>query len=252
MPTIETLIEHPTLLVLLCLASLFIGLSKGGLPAIAMLSVPLLSLSMSPLTAAALLLPIYILSDMVGVWLYRREYSASNIRILIPAGVLGVLIGWATAAYVSDTMVSLLIGVMGVSFCLYTWLFKRANSAATVASTRKGLFWGTLSGFTSFVSHAGAPPFQIYMLPQQLPKMVFAGTTTIVFTVVNLAKIIPYSNLQPYSLSTLKVSVYLLPIAAIGTVVGRQLIQRLSEKWFFLAVQIALFLISIRLIINGI
>ena len=252
MPTIETLIEHPTLLVLLCLASLFIGLSKGGLPAIAMLSVPLLSLSMSPLTAAALLLPIYILSDMVGVWLYRREYSASNIRILIPAGVLGVLIGWATAAYVSDTMVSLLIGVMGVSFCLYTWLFKSANSAATVASTRKGLFWGTLSGFTSFVSHAGAPPFQIYMLPQQLPKMVFAGTTTIVFTVVNLAKIIPYSNLQPYSLSTLKVSAYLLPIAAIGTVVGRQLIQRLSEKWFFLAVQIALFLISIRLIINGI
>ena len=252
MPTIETLIDHPTLLFLLCLASLFIGLSKGGLPAIAMLSVPLLSLSMSPLTAAALLLPIYILSDMVGVWLYRREFSASNIRILIPAGVLGVLIGWATAAYISDAMVSLLIGVMGVSFCLYTWLFKRANAVATVASTGKGLFWGTLSGFTSFVSHAGAPPFQIYMLPQKLPKMVFAGTTTIVFTVVNLAKIIPYSNLQPYSLSTLKVSAYLLPIAAIGTVIGRQLIQRLSEKWFFLAVQIALFLISIRLIIKGI
>jgi len=251
-PTIETLIDHPTLLFLLCLASLFIGLSKGGLPAIAMLSVPLLSLSMSPLTAAALLLPIYILSDMVGVWLYRREFSASNIRILIPAGVLGVLIGWATAAYISDAMVSLLIGMMGVSFCLYTWLFKRANSVATVASTGKGLFWGTLSGFTSFVSHAGAPPFQIYMLPQKLPKMVFAGTTTIVFTVVNLAKIIPYSNLQPYSLSTLKVSAYLLPIAAIGTVIGRQLIQRLSEKWFFLAVQIALFLISIRLIIKGI
>ena len=252
MPTIETLIDHPTLLFLLCLASLFIGLSKGGLPAIAMLSVPLLSLSMSPLTAAALLLPIYILSDMVGVWLYRREFSVSNIRILIPAGVLGVLIGWATAAYISDAMVSLLIGVMGVSFCLYTWLFKRASAVATVASTGKGLFWGTLSGFTSFVSHAGAPPFQIYMLPQKLPKMVFAGTTTIVFTVVNLAKIIPYSNLQPYSLSTLKVSAYLLPIAAIGTVIGRQLIQRLSEKWFFLAVQIALFLISIRLIIKGI
>ena len=252
MPTIETLIDHPTLLFLLCLASLFIGLSKGGLPAIAMLSVPLLSLSMSPLTAAALLLPIYILSDMVGVWLYRREFSASNIRILIPAGVLGVLIGWATAAYISDAMVSLLIGMMGVSFCLYTWFFKRTNSVATVASTGKGLFWGTLSGFTSFVSHAGAPPFQIYMLPQKLPKMVFAGTTTIVFTVVNLAKIIPYSNLQPYSLSTLKVSAYLLPIAAIGTVIGRQLIQRLSEKWFFLAVQIALFLISIRLIIKGI
>jgi len=251
-PTVESLLNNPSLLVLLCVAAFFIGLSKGGLPAIAMLSVPILSLTMSPLVAAALLLPIYILSDIVGVWLYRHEYSLINLKTLIPAGILGVLIGWGTAAYVTDAIVSLLIGIMGISFCLYTWLGKKDVVVAKPASTGKGLFWGTLSGFTSFVSHAGAPPFQIYVLPQRLPKMVFAGTTTILFAIVNLAKIVPYSALQPYNASTLKVALFLLPIAAIGAALGRQLIKRLPEKWFFRAVQITLFLISIKLIINAI
>jgi len=216
-----------------------------------MLSVPILSLTMPPLVAAVLLLPIYILSDLVSVWLYRREYSAQNIKVLIPAGIFGVLIGWATASFVSDRMVSALIGVMGICFCLHQWTRRASQKPAAPVNVRKGLAWGTLSGFTSFVAHAGAPPFQIYVLPQQLPKMVFAGTTTIVFTAVNLAKIIPYSSLHPYTLSTLQISAYLLPVAAVGTVVGKKLIERLSEKWFFLAVQIALFIISIKLVVSS-
>jgi len=248
MPSVETLSATPATWLLLALAAFFVGLSKGGLPAIGMLSVPLLSTVISPLVAAALLLPIYILSDAVSVWLYRREYSAANLRVLIPAGICGVLIGWATASYISDKMVALLIGIMGISFCLYTWTRKKNIAAPVLPSLKKGLFWGTLSGFTSFVSHAGAPPFQVYVLPQKLPKMVFAGTTTIVFAAVNLAKVIPYSQLQPYTNSTLLIALYLLPFAAIGTVVGKASIERLSEKWFFLAVQIALFLISIRLV----
>lgn len=248
MPTIAALLDNPSLFALLILAAFLIGLSKGGLPAVAMLSVPILSLSMSPLIAAVLLLPIYVLSDAVSVWLYRREFSVDNVKILIPAGIIGVLVGWAMAAYISDIMVGFLIGVMGISFCLYTWLKKKSNAVALPANKVKGLFWGTLSGFTSFLSHAGAPPFQVYVLPQKLPKMVFAGTTTIVFAAINLAKIIPYSSLHPYTTSTLTVSAYLLPVAVVGTVVGKKLIERLSEKWFFLAVQIALFLISIKLV----
>ena len=251
MPTIDLLLSDPAWFALIALAAFLVGLSKGGLPAIGMLSVPILSLTMPPLVAAVLLLPIYILSDTVSVWLYRREFSLDNVKVLVPAGILGVFIGWATASFVSDRMVSVLIGVMGISFCLYQWTKKTKNENAAPVSIRKGLAWGTLSGFTSFVSHAGAPPFQIYVLPQRLPKMVFAGTTTIVFAAVNLAKIIPYSSLHPYTLSTLQVSAYLLPVAALGTVVGKNLIERLSEKWFFLAVQIALFIISVKLIVSS-
>lgn len=251
MPTIDSLLSDPVLFALLGVAAFFVGLSKGGLPAIAILSVPILSLFMSPLIAAVLLLPIYIISDMIGVWLYRHEYSKVNLQILVPAGIAGVALGWSTATFVSDRMVALLIGILGISFCLYTWILKKPGDKATAPKVSKGLFWGTLSGFTSFVSHAGSPPFQVYVLPQKLPKMVFAGTTTILFAIVNLAKVVPYASLHPYNKSTLLVAFALLPIAAIGTLLGRLLIQRLPEKWFFLAVQIALFLICIRLVFSA-
>lgn len=256
MPTLDTLLAGGPLLWLLMLGSLLVGLSKGGLPAIGMLAVPFLSLVMSPVLAAVLLLPIYILSDVVGVWLYRREFSAENLKLLIPAGFAGVAIGWATASHVSDQMVSLVIGVLGIGFCLNTWITnyirQSANVPPTSVNSPRAIFWGTLSGFTSFVSHAGAPPYQIYMLPQKLPRMIFAGTTTILFASVNLAKLLPYSNLHPYSADTLKVSAVLVPVAATGTVLGRHLIKRLSEKWFYLAVQIALFIVSWKLVLNAV
>ncbi|MBX2836226.1 MAG: sulfite exporter TauE/SafE family protein [Gammaproteobacteria bacterium] len=252
MPTYETLTGDPILFFLLAVAAFIVGLSKGGLPAVGMLSVPLLSLNMSPMIAAVLLLPIYLLSDVFSVWLYRKEYSAPNLKILIPAGTVGVAIGWAMAAYVSDQMVALLVGVMGILFCLHTWTKKDKGSIGKPASIPRGIFWGTFSGFTSFISHAGGPPFQIFVLPQKLPKMVFAGTSTITFAVINLAKVVPYSMLHPYNKSTLLVCALLVPAAAIGTLLGKSLIKRLSEKWFYLTVQIALFIICVRLVVGAI
>lgn len=251
MLSIESLTQTPAVWITLTIASFFIGLSKGGLPGIGMLSVPILSLVMSPINAAVLLLPIYILSDCVAVWLYRKQFSADNLKVLIPAGFVGVFVGWLTASIVSDAVISLLIGLMGVAFCLNVWLGGRHIDEAKAPSLHRGLFWGALSGFTSFVAHAGAPPYQIYVLPQKLPKMIFAGTTTIMFAAVNLAKLAPYAALHPYSRETLQIATILLPAALIGTVVGRVLIQMLSEAKFFLVVQIALFIICSKLVYNS-
>jgi len=229
------------------LASLLVGLSKGGLPTVGMLAVPILSLYMSPIKAAVLLLPIYIISDVVSVWLYRKDFSASNLKILVPAGVLGVFIGWLTASFTSDTAVKLMIGCMGVGFCLSTWL-RRTPQAKQAVSLKKGLFWGTMAGFTSFISHAGGPPFQIYVLPQRLPKVQFAGTATLLFAVINAAKILPYQLLQPYAYDDLLRAANLIPFALLGTVIGAYVTKRIADVWFYRLVQVGLFVVSIKLI----
>jgi uncharacterized membrane protein YfcA len=115
-------------LLLASFAALLIGMSKGGLPLVGMMAVPLLSLVMSPVKAAVLLLPLFVISDVVGIWLYRRSYSAINLKILVPAGILGVLFGWLTASMISESAIKLIIGLVGVTFCLQTW-FKRGQSA---------------------------------------------------------------------------------------------------------------------------
>lgn len=235
-----------------CVAALCVGMAKGGVPTIGMLAVPVISLVISPIKGAAVLLPIFILTDMVSVWLYRRSFSKPNLKILIPAGLIGVLVGWATASVISDRLVSILIGVLGIAFCFYIWFCKIHLAPPKTPTVGRGILWGSLAGFTSFISHAGSPPYQIYVIPQRLEKLTFVGTTALVFAVINLAKVIPYANLRPYTADDLALALWLIPTALIGTYLGVHLTKRLAEAWFFRLIQIGLLLVSIKLILQSI
>ena len=243
--------NDPHYLMWAALAAGMVGLSKGGLPTIGMLSVPILSLFMSPINAVVMLLPIYIISDMVGLWLYRKNFSAINLKILIPAGLGGVLVGWLTASLVSDAAVKMMVGLMGVGFVLNAWIKRKNEQAASPASWGRGSLWGAVAGFASFISHAGGPPFQVYLLPQKLPKIVFAGTSTLFFTAINLVKLAPYHQLRPYDTEQMMGAVVLIPFALIGTVVGAYLTRKIADEWFFKAVQIGLLAISLKLIADA-
>ncbi|HRO10745.1 sulfite exporter TauE/SafE family protein [Amaricoccus sp.] len=240
--------EPVLLIVLTALAAFLVGLSKGGLPAVATLGVPVLALVMSPVAAAALLLPIYIVTDWVGLWLYRRDYSARNLRILVPSGLLGVLVGWAVASRVSDAFVGLLVGAVGLGYCLNAWARHRSLAEARPADLPRGIFWGTLAGFTSFVSHSGAPPFQMYVLPQKLEKLAFAGTATILFAIINAAKLVPYWQLGSFRAIDPALPLTALPVGILGTWVGAKLTRIMPDRLFFGFVQAALFLVSLKLV----
>lgn len=229
-------------------AALFVGLSKGGLPAISSLSVPLLALSISPLAAAALLLPIYIASDLVGLWLYRHAYSARNLVILMPSAIAGIAVGWFTSSMVSDRAVTLLIGLMGLAFCVSNWWRSRSSPPPRPADVPRGIVYGAISGFTSFVAHAGGPPYQIYVLPQRLEKLVFAGTSTILFAVINWAKLVPYWQLGQFSPDNLRVAAWLIPVSIVGAVLGAKLTRIMPDKLFFRLVEITLLAVSLRLV----
>src|SRR5262252_4680533 len=148
-------------------SALLIGLSKGGLSNMGVLGTPVLALVISPVKAAALLLPIFVVSDMFGLWAYRREFDKRNLAILLPSAIVGITVGWATASHVSDHVVGLMIGVVGVAFCLNAWRMRHADLKPKPADVPRGILWGTVMGFSSFVSHSGGPPFQVYVMPQQ-------------------------------------------------------------------------------------
>lgn len=230
------------------LAALLVGGSKGGVPIVGMLAVPVLALQVPAVTAAGLLLPIYVVSDVFGLYAYRREYDARNLMILVPAVTIGIAAGWATASLVPPRAVDGLVGLVGVAFALSLLLRRGPEGPARPADWPRGLFWGALAGFTSFVSHAGAPPYQVYVLPQRLEKMVFAGTTTILFAYVNAAKLIPYYALGQLSPANLKIAATLAVPSVLAVFAGVWLVRRLPERLFFQLVTWALLLISVRLL----
>lgn len=229
------------------LAAVLVGFSKGGLPVVSMLAVPILAQVMSPVAAAGVLLPVYVVSDMFGLWAWRKAFDARVLAIVAPATVVGIAIGWATASMVSDRMVGGLVGVIGTTFALNAILRPRIGGARE-PKLLAGWFWGTVSGFTSFVSHSGAPPWQIYALPLGMDKLVFAGTSTILFAWVNAIKLVPYYALGQLSVANLKLAALLMVPASLAVLAGVQLIKVIPQAAFFRIVIWALLAISLRLI----
>ena len=237
--------------VIAVIAAMLTGVSKGGVPIVGTLTVPLLSLVISPVAAAGLLLPVYVVSDWFGLYAYRKEFDK---RVLIIASVsmtLGVGLGWATAHLIPENWVTVLVGVISVSFALYQLLRKAVMAAPRRAEWGPGLFWCIIAGFTSFVSHTGGPPYQVWALPLGLRKAVFAGTSTIAFTYINAIKLVPYYFLGQINLESLEVALMLAPVAAAAVFFGVWVVKRLPEKLFFQIITWSLLLIGVELIWKG-
>jgi uncharacterized membrane protein YfcA len=240
--------EGPAFWMAAILASVLVGMSKGGLPVVGMLGVPVLALVISPVAAAGLLLPVFVLSDMFGLYAYRHAFNRRVLAILIPATTLGVVLGWATASIAPERMVTALVGAIGAAFAA-NYLFRHSgDQPARPAEVAPGLFWGAIAGFTSFVSHAGAPPYQVYALPLRLEKTVFAGTTTILFAYVNAIKLIPYWALGQLSVANLKIAAMLVVPAVLAVFAGFRLVKVLPEKLYYRLVVWALLLVSLKLL----
>ena len=229
-------------------AVILFGLSKGGFSGLGTLGVPMLSLVASPVRAAAIVLPILLVQDWLSVWAFRRDFSSRNLIILIPSSMIGVGVGWLLAARVSDDAVRLAIGVISIVFVLYMLIRDRLGRAPVEKpGVPSGILWGSLSGFTSFVSHSGAPPFQVYVMPQYLKPPVFAGTATMFFAAVNLLKVPPYFLLGQFNRDNLFVSAGLIPVAILSTFAGVWLTRRVSADRFYAVILALTFLIGVKL-----
>lgn len=247
---LTSLITDPIFYLVAIPAVIFLGLAKGGLSGVGTAATPLLALYLPPLEAAALLLPILITQDVISVYVYRREWDAWNLKVMLPGAVIGMGAGWLFAAYTPDDAIRILVGVVAISFVLNTWLRKVPTEPQkrTVAS---GVFWAMITGFASFASQGGGPPYQVHMLPQRLPKLVLVGTTTIFFAAVNAMKIVPYAMLGQFSAKNLSSALVLLPIAVLANFAGIWLVRTMSAELFYRIMYILLLVLGSVLLWQG-
>ncbi len=228
------------------------GISKGGFGGgLGSMAVPLMALVISPVQAAAIMLPILCCMDLFGLWAYWRKWSVRHLMIIFPAAVLGIVLGTATFRYLDADFIRLLIGSIAVMFPAYCWL-KARNQGFGSPKTWVGRACGTLAGFTSFVAHAGGPPINMYLLPQKLDRTVYQATTVIFFTGVNYVKLLPYGWLGQLSGENLGTSLILLPLVPVGMGLGIWLHKRVSERLFYRVCYLFLFLTGCKLIYDGV
>jgi len=215
------MIENPLFWGSAFVAVIITGISKGGFGGLALFAVPLMALTISPIQAASIMLPILILMDWVSGWSYRKHFDRSLVLRMIPAAILGIGLGWALAGFGLDVI-------------------KDSRVAGHIA--------GCLAGFTSFVAHAGGPPFQAYAIPQGLPHRIYAGSAVMFFFVINAVKLVPYAALGQLHMTNLTISALLLPIAPIGVLIGVWLTKHIDGALFYRIIYGLIFLTGLKLL----
>ncbi|UCH26115.1 MAG: sulfite exporter TauE/SafE family protein [Trueperaceae bacterium] len=237
------------------LAVLLSGVTKAGFGGGAgVIATPLLALTIPVGQAAALMLPILIVIDILSVYQYRRAVDRVNLRMLLPGAIAGIVLGALFFSSFSDQerLLKFGVGILALAFVLYRLLLNaivRVLGAARPSPLWASV-WGAISGFTSTLAHVGGPTLTIYLLPQQLPRHLFVGTSVWFFFVVNLLKLIPYALLGLLRVENLPVTLLLLPLAFIGVRLGVTLNRAFNERWFHLFIYTLLILTGVQLVLG--
>jgi uncharacterized protein len=234
-------------------AVVILGLGKGGFAGIGMVALPLMALAMPPLQAASIMMPILLIQDAISAWAYRKDWDGRNLAILVPPAAVGVLLAYLLASRVSVAAIELAVGLITIIFAANQLLALRGAMPLPVKRPGRllGLLAGAGSGFTSMLAHAGAPPFQVYVIPQRLPRDVFVGTSVIFFSAVNLMKIGPFIALGEVTAANMLAAAGLIPLAIASTWLGVYLVRRTSGPLFFLIIYVLMLLIGVRLMLRG-
>jgi uncharacterized membrane protein YfcA len=247
-----TIITDPLFYALAIPAVIALGLSKGGFAGVGQMATPMLALIMPPLEAAAIFLPIMIIQDMNAVWVYRKDWNRRVVAIVIPGALIGIAAAWMLAAYISDAAVRVFIGVTTIAFVIYSVIgMLRIPRAPKHPGVAAGVFWGALSGFTSTISQAGGPPYQVYALGLKMPKMTYVGTTAVVFAFINAIKVVPYFALGQFTTTGMGTSLALLPLAIAANFLGFWLVRVTPQEIFYRVTLVIMLIISIELTREG-
>ncbi len=230
-------------------AVVLLGLAKGGFAGVGTLAVPLLALVVAPVQAAAITLPILMVQDVISTIAYWRKWDNRNLLILVPSAIIGIVLAFLLAKHVSDAAFYIALGLISAVFGARSLFAK--DITPKKAGVPAGIFWGSVAGFTSMIANAGAPPFQLYMLPQRLPREAFVGTSMAFFAIVNWLKLPGFIALGQFTPQNMLTTAVLMPLAIAATGAGIWLVRRTSNERFYKIIYALMILVGLKLLHSG-
>ena len=232
-------------------AVLMLGISKSGFGVgFGSLAVPVMALAVSVPQAAAILMPVLLLMDVLGMAAFRNNFNLPLIRFLVPLGLVGTLVGALLFKVLDARLVAGIVGVSTLLFLAQRLLFPSRPDSPPPPKWLGALLTVT-SGFTSFVSHAGGPPLSAYVIPLRLSPLQFTATMAFFFFVINLSKWIPYGLLGLLDLRNMATSLVLLPLAPLGVWIGVRMARRISPTLFYRLISVGMLLTGCKLVWDG-
>ena len=229
-------------------AVLLVGLSKSGFGAgFGSLAVPLMALAITVPEAAAILMPVLLLSDLLGITAFRKDFDKQLLWFLVPFALVGTVVGALLFKVLDSRVVAGMVGAFTLIFLAQRLLFPPRHDSPPPPKWA-GAILSVMAGFTSFVAHAGGPPINAYVIPLRMSPVKFSATMAFLFFIINLSKWIPYAWLGLLDLRNMSTSLLLLPVAPVGVWVGVRLARRVSPVVFYRLIYLGMLLTGIKLL----
>jgi len=252
-PVIDSFHAHSLIFFLCAIASVIVvGISKSGFGAgLGVLSLPLMASQSSINEALAILLPLLIAIDLVGLRRFIKNADLRILKLIVPPAFVGMLLGMIFFTMITPQVLTLAVGIFIMLFLIQMLVTSHFDLQEAKPYPWLGRLMGMTSGFTSFVAHNGGPPITIFMLREKLVPMAYTSTLGVFFTMINFGKLGPYAYLELLNFKQLATSIILLPCVPIGVYLGFYLAEKISMKWYYRIVQFFLLVASIKLIADG-
>ena len=247
------MLTDPAFLVAATIAIVLLGLAKGGFSGLGSLATPILALVVPPTQAAGIVLPILLVQDVVSVWNFRREWDRFVVAWMLPGALVGIAVAYLFAAMMPVAIVMAVLGGITVVFGLWRLWIERGGRV--VAASRSpgwvGSLFGVATGFTSQLAHIGGPPYQMWVTPRQLPHTVYAGTSAILFALINWAKVPAFLALGELDRANLTIAAALMPLAIASTFAGVWLVRRLDPERFYRLIYGLMIVLGVKLVLDA-
>ncbi len=235
---------------LIIFVTVFIGLAKGGVtgPIGGPLLLAILSQTMTVPEATGLTLPLLIIGDIFAMHFYWGEWDLKLLRLLLPAAVVGIVIGLLLLFNLPDIILRRILGIMTLLVLVYKLSSDRLSKVEYSHRDWHSYLAGGISGCTSVLANTGGPPMTAYLLLQKLNPTAFVGTMTLFFFIVNLVKLPGFFLEDKIDIPLLIQNAWALPLIPLAAWGGRRVIGLINRVWFERAMIIALLAASMVLL----
>ncbi len=241
-------IMTPGLWLLAVVSAILVGMAKNGVPGLGILVVPTLAMIFPARLSVGALLPLLIVGDIMAILRFRQHAEWSILKTLLPWTFAGIAAGAGVLVVISAGAIKPLLGGLVLALVVLELLRKRGVLVSLPHRKGASPVLGILTGLATTVGNAAGPLMNMYLLSRNFIRHRFIGTAAWFFFIVNTSKVPVFASLGMMNRDTLMFDLVMAPFVVVGALIGRRILDIISDRIFTWLVLLLSALAALRLL----
>ncbi|RKF12771.1 sulfite exporter TauE/SafE family protein [Alginatibacterium sediminis] len=236
-------------ILVLHVAAMLSGISKFSVGGMGALILPLLLLAFPGQQALAILIPMFLVADLLTMVCYRKNINWKVLLRLLALMAVGCVLGAVLMNSINTHQFARIIGLTILGMLLLS-IYLEYNQTQIRTSSLAQSSSGIFAGFISMTANSAGPIMSLYLLEEKLGKPSYVSTRAWLAGMVNIIKIPLLVSIGALNTQTALLSLSALPSLLLGAWLGYKLLKRISFTQLTWSVRCLIVLAAGSLLLN--